>query len=279
MARFDFINSSSKAYEFIWLNRGYLARVAFPVFFIKLICILLVFVLKLQDQYLLQGLIYMPGFVLEAVFMIALIRYFLYKEPIFVWRKTVTPPNIESHIAKPYDGYLTKKQAIQSGIALYILFRTIEMAFLGTTMENLQSSSVSLDLHNGNSEENMNIHSSTINALAAFSFIIVFAWIFKFFWLFIPTTSGYSISYYIKKMTGLRGSFGMIATWALCSIPLMIISSSIIQSFSDGNMGQDSAVSMILVAILKIFFEITIISIQVIALTYGINKILSDEKN
>ncbi len=269
MASFDFINSASRGYEFIWLERKYLLQVAFPVFFIKLICLLVVFALGAQDRYLLQGLISMPSYVVEAIFIIGLIRYFLYREPIFIWGKLVPPPKSDIE-PKAYSGYMTKKQCIQGGIILYILMRVIEMALLGVSMDMTQSRPP-MEL----SEEDMVKISPVMFSLVTFTILIIFAWIFRFFWLFIPIAAGYPISYYLKKVPGIRISAGMIATWVICSLPLMTVFSALLQNIpSDGD-----ALSIIANSIIKAAAEIIIISVQVTAITYGLHKILSGEKD
>ncbi len=268
MTGFDFINSASKGYEFIWQERKYLSHVVFPVFFVKIACLLAVYSFNVQDQYLLQGLISMPGFVLEAIFIIGLIRYFLYREPIFIWGKLIPPPKSD---IKPevQSGYLTRKQCIKGGIALYLLMRIIEIVLLGVSLETMPHSQP-IEM----SEEELMKISPAMTSLIIFTILIMFAWLFRFFWLFIPIASGYPISYYLKKIPGIRISTGMIATWIICSLPLMTVFSSIIQAISSG----DDILSIISTAIIKAIAEIIIISVQVIAMTYGIYKILSAGK-
>lgn len=272
MASFDFINAASKGYEFIWCERKYLTRVVIPVFFVKLACLFAVFAIGAQDNYLRQGLISMPGFVVEAIFIIGLIRYFLYKEPIFIWGKLVPPPLSDVKQAA-YNGFMSKKQCMQGAIALYLLMRVTEVFLLGITMDNMPDSpAVALP------EEDIVKLSPAMTSLIMFSFLIIFTWSFKLFWLFIPTASGYPISYYLKKMPGLRGSVGMLATWILCSLPLMTLFSAVLQLVA-GDGAEDGAINIILTSVIKIMSEIVIISVQVTAMTYGINKILSGKEN
>ncbi len=268
MTGFDFINSASKGYEFIWQERKYLSHVVFPVFFVKLACLLAVYSFNAQDQYLLQGLISMPGFVLEAIFIIGLIRYFLYREPIFIWGKLIPPPKSDIK-PKVQGGYLTRKQCIQGGIAIYLLMRIIEIVLLGTSLETT-SHTKPMEI----SEEELIKLSPAMTSLIIFSILIIFAWLFRFFWLFIPIASGYPMSYYLKKIPGIRISTGMIATWIICSLPLMTVFSALIQATS----GED-ILSIISSSIIKAMAEIIIISVQVIAMTYGIHKILSGKKD
>ena len=84
MASFDFVDVAAKAYEFMWKERSYIARVAVPVILVKLVCVITVYIFGYQEKFLLSGIIMIPGFVLEAILAIGLIRYVLYREPIFI---------------------------------------------------------------------------------------------------------------------------------------------------------------------------------------------------
>ncbi len=270
MASFDFINAASKGYEFIWKERSYLLSVAAPVLFVKISCLLAVFALNAQDKYLLQGLIYLPAFVVEAIFIIGLIRYFLYREPIFIWGKLVPPPSSDIK-PKSYGGYMTRNQCVQGGIALYLLLRVIETALLGVSMDFTQNSPP-VDII----EDDVANLSPVMASLIMFSILIAFTWIFRFLWLFIPTASGYPISYYLKEIPGIRISAGMVATWIICSLPLMTVFSALLQATGSGN---GDLLSIISSSIIRAIAELIIVSVQITAMTYGIHKILSGEKD
>ncbi len=270
MYSFDFINAASRGYEFIWRERGYLFSVAVPVIFVKIACLLAIFALNIESNYLLQGLISLPAFIVEAIFIIGLIRYFLYREPIFIWGKLVTPPQSDIK-PKSYVGYMTRKQCIQGGIALYLLLRVIESALLGVSMDFTQNAQ-----HVDIAQEDMTKLSPVMASLIMFSILIAFTWLFRFLWLFIPTASGYPMSYYLKKIPGIRISAGMVATWVICSLPLMVVFSALLQATGAGD---GDILSVISTSIIRSIAELTIVSVQVTAMTYGIHKILSGEKD
>ncbi|GEM_PF-6570552 len=271
MASFDFVNSAAKGYEFVWSERKYLSRVAAPVFFVKLVCLFAVFVFGAQDKYMLQGIISMPGLVIEAIFVIGLIRYILYREPIFIWGKLIIPPQSEEEPA-PYQGGLSKKQCVQGGIAIYLLIRVIETCLLGISMDMPMPSSAEI------SEEEIIKLSPALSSFIMFSFLILLIWVFKFFWLFVPVSAGFSMSYFIKKMPKLRGNIGMIAVWIICSLPLMVMFSAVLQAISESFEG-GSVSDIVSTSIIKSMAEIIIISVQVTAMTYGIHKILLSKED
>ncbi len=270
MAKFDFIDSAAKGYEFVWKERSYLLRVVVPVIFIKTACLFAVIVLGVQDNYLRQGLVNMPGFVIEAIFVAGLIRYIIYKEPIFVWGKLIIPPDTRN-VSNTYNGSMSRKQCLQAAIVLYLLLRIIEVFLISFSLENTQSVP-----HDEISEEVIRLSPEMASAVMFIS-LFVFIWLFKFFWLFIPVALGYKMSSFLKRIRGIRDPISMIAIWLICSLPVMVVFSVILQIISSSFV-EGSAESIILTSILKTITEMTVISLQVSAMTYGINQVLSGKE-
>ena len=286
MASFDFIDASSRGYAFIWEERGYLARVAIPVLFVKIVCLLCVFVLGLQDQFARQGFVLLPSHILEAVFVVGLIRYALYREAIFIWGKMVpVPPTDQKY--EPYKGVMSRKQCVQGGIVMYVLLMVI---FLGMTSIAYESTkgSVNMDVPQisvGPSEVAAlpapvegNGLSSLTNAAVLFAIIATFVWVFRFFWLYIPIAMGISLRGFLKRISGMQSSIFMIATALVCFLPLIVFFMISMQIFS-GIFADGSAGNILVRAILESVAGLTILSVQVVAMTYGFVEILSGDKN
>ena len=286
MASFDFIDASARGYAFIWEERGYLARVAIPVLFVKIVCLLCVFVLGLQDQFARQGFVLLPSHILEAVFVVGLIRYALYREAIFIWGKMVpVPPTDQKY--EPYKGVMSRKQCVQGGIVMYVLLMVI---FLGMTSIAYESTkgSVNMDVPQisvGPSEVAAlpapvegNGLSSLTNAAVLFAIIATFVWVFRFFWLYIPIAMGISLRGFLKRISGMQSSIFMIATALVCFLPLIVFFMISMQIFS-GIFADGSAGNILVRAILESVAGLTILSVQVVAMTYGFVEILSGDKN
>ena len=273
MAHFDFINAATKGYELCWINRKYFLRIAIPVLFVKLTCVLAIFTTGMQEKYLMQGIIMMPSYILEALFAIGLIRYILYKEPIFIWGTPVPPPETDTK-PMPYSGVLSKEKSIKAGVAIYILVKLVEAFMLGIAMDSIPSTPVATV-----SDGDMDIieFSPFISSLIIFISLVIFAWAFKLFWSFVPIAFGYPVSYYLKRLKGASQTVSMIAAWIVCSLPLMTLFSSILQGLSEG-LTEGSAEFIILTSITRVVAEIMILSIQVCAMAYGIHRVLSGIK-
>ena len=265
---------------------GYLARVAIPVLFVKIVCLLCVFVLGLQDQFARQGFVLLPSHILEAVFVVGLIRYALYREAIFIWGKMVpVPPTDQKY--EPYKGVMSRKQCVQGGIVMYVLLMVI---FLGMTSIAYESTkgSVNMDVPQISVEPSEvaalpapvegNGLSSLTNAAVLFAIIATFVWVFRFFWLYIPIAMGISLRGFLKRISGMQSSIFMIATALVCFLPLIVFFMISMQIFS-GIFADGSAGNILVRAILESVAGLTILSVQVVAMTYGFVEILSGDKN
>ncbi len=261
MASFDFIDASAKGYKLVWQDRSYLFRAALPVFLVKLACLLAVFALGAQNNYLRQGLILMPGQVVEAIFAIGLIRYTLYREPIFIWSPT----------KNAHDTDINKKKAIQGGIAMYLLLKVVGNAISAWLLDNaaLAEKSTTTDT---------TALPPLISAIIIFTTLMLSIWAFRLLWLYIPITMGYSISSFMKKSAGIQSSIYMIATWLICFLPLLFVFAASLGVFSDIFANQ-STIQIIVKSIVESMAEIIMIAIQIVAMTYGIKQIFVNNKN
>lgn len=272
MASFDFIEAAVRGYEFVWRHKGYLARVAFPVVFVKIACVLAVVTLGLQDMYLRQGIVLLPGYVVEALFMVGLIRYALYGESIFIWGRSVPSENPPTSII-PSVGSMSRVQCVQAGVAVYLLSVVVLLAATGVIMDYAQTVDPSM------------VKSSETPPTFAGGFVILAilsasVWMFRLFWLYIPVAMGASLFGFVRRIRGMSSSFYMIGTWLMCFLPPMVVYAFGLQIlaaiFPQGTEG-----FVIGRAIFQAIFDVTVVSLQVTAMTYGFTEILfgSDKKD
>lgn len=270
MASFDFIDVSARGYAFIWEERGYLARVAIPVLFVKIVCLLAVFVLDWQGQYARQGLVLMPGYILEAVFVIGLIRYALYREAIFIWGKVVPVPPTDQKYA-PYQGQLSRKQCVQGGIVMYVLLKIIASGLLAAVQDNVP---VPYEPPLTEAQE----MPSVFDAMIILAFLSAVVWGFRLLFLYIPIVMGVLPGRFLQRISGMKSSAFMIATWLVCFLPLIVFFGIVLQLFS-GVFVAGSAVDVLISSIFVGAVELIIISVQVIAMTYGFVAMLFGDKS
>jgi len=279
MASFDFIDVTIKGYEFVLKNVGYLLKVAIPVIFVKVLCQLLVFVWGFETQFLRQGLVLLPAFALEAVFIAGLIRYLMYREPIFVWGQLVSPPEQDETELMKFEpeqlAYLdrgNRRTYMQAGIATYLLIQVTMLAFIGWTSDIaglFGSDPIKPPLHEG--------LPFAIELIVFAGTLASIIWLFRLVWLYVPVTMGYRLNDFMRKIKGLKASFYMVMTWLLCFIPLLMIS-SIFMSLILSPLPDGGAAYIVLRAVMRSLIEVLVMSVQVSAMTYAVHIIFAGKK-
>lgn len=270
MASFDFIEASSKALEFVWDKKAYLARVAVPVVYVKVACLLMVFVMHAQDANLLIGLITAPGVVLEALFVVGVLRFYLYNESIFIWGKVIPVPEGRENV-KPYRGPLTRLKSIQSAIAIYLLIKVILTALMGATLDFGNVVEANRAAAVGPSPETGDPTLAVFFIVALFIALVV--WAFRFMWLFIPPTMGLSVRAVLNHIRGIESSVFMVAAWMTCVIPVGML---MVMSLGMGVaiFGEKTPATIVLSAVLQSGFEVIILAVSAIAMTYGFREMI-----
>lgn len=273
MASFDFLRAASKGYEFVWRNRIYLAKVGIPALFFQVFCLLMVFSLGLQENYLRQGLVMLPAMLVEAVFLMGLIRFYAYREPINIWGKPIDPPEIHHELDRrpmPYVGNLSSSQAIQVGVALYLLLKLGRFLYEYMVMEMVHG----LEEKKAAGEQiPMPVASDFLISIALLIFAI---WLFRIFWVYIPIVIGFSLKFYLRKIKGFLASLCLLAAYLICSVPLSMLLFGFSEILADA-LKQFPAVNILLQSVLQSIGYLVMISVQTIALTHGVLEMLENK--
>lgn len=265
MASFDFIEASVRSYEFIWRHKKYLARVAFPVIFVKVACLLAVVTFGAQDMFLRQGLIMLPAYAVEALFMIGLIRYLLFGENIFIWGKSFPAPNPPKPLISDMSSR-SRTDCIQAGVAIYLLCSVVHLCFSGLMLDYAQG----LDPRAVSDTESPPSLAGGVLVMAIMAAAI---WLFRLFWLYIPAAMGVSITGFMRRIAGITSSAYMIGAWLMCFLPPMVILfvglQMIVSIFPEGTDG-----FVIASSIFNSVFTVIVASLQIAAMTFGFTEIL-----
>ena len=265
MASFDFVDAAAKSYEFVWRERSYLSRVAVPVLFVKFACVLMIFVSGLQDQHLLGGLVAMPGHIVEAIFMIGVIRYVLYRESIFVWGRTIPAPENGQKPLLHY-GPASRGQCLQAGFAMYLLIKVIQLAMAGALLDFTQ------EIDSATQSPPPPPHIG--HAVFFLSLLWVMVWTFRLLWLYIPVSMGYPFSKFLKKVQGFNISLSMLATWFISYMPMIILLAGFVNMINLF-VTEGSAADILAHGVVEVIGEFVLIMMPMIAMTYGIVEVLS----
>lgn len=196
MQHFDFIDTLTAAYGFLWRNRRLVSVMAFVPLLIKVACLVVTFALGLEEAYLRQGLLALPAYFAEGVLTAKLV--------IMAGRSgDVLLP------APPQDD-----RRVMAATLLYVLVK-LGLAFVG---------GVGIMLVGAPGDTGAAPVEGAPGLLFAVIFLLGFTvWAARLACLYIPLAQGYSIKAFLFRVRGMRISFILIGTWLLCFVPLGLV--------------------------------------------------------
>lgn len=223
MASFDFITSASRAYEFVWYYKGYLARIALPVLFIEIFCILSVLNMGGIEELgvLRANLLTLPACCLEAMYFAMLARFITYHEPMHIWGKPIEPPEIhesDKPITYLKGAVFRRREALQISIACYILvFIFFRLIMWGVLLPASDIMPMSPEMQEQAIDSLLPAPVRIVIALCVFSVII---WCMRLYIISVPSAMGFRPTDYLKKMGSINNSAKMVILIFLCVFPV-----------------------------------------------------------
>ncbi len=268
MAKFDFIESSVRGYDFVWHEKSYLMRVAVPVIFVKMVCWLTVYVLKVEQDLTVQGLIFMPSYMVEALFCVGIIRYALYGESILIWGRALPVP--EGGVKpKEYSGYYSKLQCYYGGIAMYCLIKVVYM-FMVSVLDSIPAPEAPADL------DARPVGSYVLSIFVLFGAVGGMLWAFRLAWLYVPISMGIPLKSFLHVIRGLQSSCYMLFLWLVCILPVFTVT-AICFIIVASVFGDNMAMSILLIYALTSLAEVAMIAVQTVAMTHAIKSIFTKQ--
>jgi hypothetical protein len=279
MASFDFVEASSKGYEFVWNARSYLLRAALPVILIRFVCILFVQFMKVEDQNLLSGLIFMPAYILEALYMVSLVRYVAFREPLFDFGRVVginggINPVPKGDVAENEAGIqaaknvslFAKERIFKAGVAVYLLIKVIQQGLAGVILD--YGNTLDPDVPLPPPEQN------AASAFIVMGFTCIMLWVLRLMWLYIPVALGYSARGFLERIKGMMISLSIFATWFVCNFPVMIVFYGVFMVVNQV-LVPESFLQVFVHDIIRASGETIVVLVQVVAMTYGFIEVLT----
>lgn len=264
MANFDFIESASEGYKFVWEKRRVLAPLAALPFVAKIALFGLVILFGLEENYLRQGLILIPFYAVEGWMLSVLIR-------MAVWGDN-------TRTLKMHDGAelapTEAVRALRAGIITFVILKLVGAAVSGLAMENGMEDMLYGDPVGG---------SSLIALAGASGLLIVTLWAFRLLWLYVPAALGYSLRGYMAAMRGFKSSFQIVALWLMCFIPLFVVMIMALEflngAFPNANIaeGGNGAVSLGL-SVITGGFEIMIDMVAAASAAFAVHTMMRTDK-
>lgn len=269
MASFDFIDAAAKGYEFSWRERSRVVRTALPVIFVKIICMVFIYVLGIQNQHLLSGLIEIPGYILEGILVVSIVRYIAYSEPIFSIGRGELPPSDNQKPAILYAGSMSKTNAFKAGLAMFLFIKIVQLAFVGVLLDYSQT----IDLEAASNAPDP----TTVSAVIMLALTIILFWAFRLVWIYIPAAMGYSAKAFLQTVKGAHISFSIFATWFVCYLPLIVLFAGA-STIIDLALVDDSLTKSFAYDIVRVVTELVLTIVQMVAMTYGFIELLINRR-
>jgi hypothetical protein len=253
MAKFDFVECASGAYQYIWDERAQLARVSAFVLGMKILSFTGILLLNMQDNLLRQGLMLIPAHFVEGIVVAQIMVMAVYQK---------------SHETLSKSQMLGSAPILASGI-LYLLIKLAMSFALGMTFVSPEEFAAA----QGQSG------ASPLSSLALAALLLaLLIWAFRLFWLYVPVALGYSVGEYMMKFRSYVSSFYMIGVWLLCFVPtglILIVLLSFVQLLSPEVGGEPTIVGDILNAVVQAVTDYAMVLVSSIGMAFGVHHVLS----
>ncbi len=260
MAQFDFVESASAGYRFIWKARRNIARMAAIPFFVKMGSYAAISLWALEENFLRQGLVQLPAFFLEGFVVALVIRMALFEENytnLFQFGA-----GLRGKI--PEERY----RAIMAAVAIYMLTKLVASLFAGTMMAAQE-----IEKMPGMPEPQGSVFVTSAMIL------IFMLWAFRFFWLYVPAAMGISIAAFLKIIQSYSTSFYILGLWLLCFVPLAAvlvgIAKTLMAVFPGATEGHPSAVYLVVMAGVQAGLELLIAMTSGVAMAYAVRSLFT----
>lgn len=266
MASFDFVDAAAKGYEFVWVNRVVISKFAFPVIFVKIFCLLTLIVTEVGDNILRQGLVLLPGTVMEAVFLVGLVRFAHHKEPFLYWgytRHSRIKEYTQLYNERQHD--LRRRQSVHAAVIYYIIIN-LSMFLLNSFISEPKPS-----------VSNAVLLPPTFGVFVFIMFFLtVFVWSIRLLIVYIPVAMDYTISEYLRKIEGVQSSIFLFLCLMITLVPLLLVLFSglgvALVIFADFD-----AFKIIFVCSLLVIGALIISSITTLGFSYGIKQMMENQ--
>ncbi len=259
VASFDFVESTSKAYRFIWNKRMDVLRFSVMVLVLKILSFVALVVFDMEKEALRQGLLLLPTYFLEGWVIANLALMALYDHE--------TQSKVRSSIL-PLAEDMARN--VKASMIVYVLIKLMLSFVVGSTFEGQQA------MPDAPAPE------PTLQMFAlAVMMILVLIWAFRFLWIYIPIMMGRSVTEYLVRFRAFSASFPLLGVWVLCFVPVvlfMIVISEFWGMFT-GALGFDtkSIVFETGMAIIQAFIDYALALVSSIAIAYGMYSVLNHE--
>lgn len=203
MASFDIVAATKHGYSSLWQRRALVVRLAAIPVFVKIMSYMFILGAGLETNFLRQGLILFPAYLLEGYLICTLVRV-----TIFTHEPLIQPPGSAA------DSYYRQRgRDIQAGAVIYTLIKLLASLLIALVYMSAPPDQPPASEGQGN-----------LAAFIIFAGLMAFGiWAFRLIWAEVPVALGYSIRDYLARVRGYSFSFHLFSVWIMCLLPLWLV--------------------------------------------------------
>ena len=271
MANFDFVESASKGYKFLWDERILILRLATIPFAIKLASFIGVTCIDFNENYLRHGLFLLPSYFVEGWLIMQLIRFAILGErgqANFIKANFIKANSTKDEINNQNDElFQARRRGILAGIIIYVISKLLLSFFSALILMNVPTQET--------------VASSNITDTQSFiigtAMLLVMIWGFRFVWLYIPAALDYSVSNFLHRIKSFTSSFSMIGLWLLSFVPIMLLLLTFSKILATTFPGVEEDIASVTyrygMAVVQGVLDLVIAIVSSIGMAYGIQSI------
>jgi hypothetical protein len=251
MQHFDFIDTLTAAYGFLWRNRRVVLAMAFVPLLIKIACLVVIFAFGLETAYLRQGLLALPSYFAEGV----------------LTAKLIIMAGRGGDVLYPAPARDDRR--VMAATLVYVLVK-LALAFAG----GMGMMIIALQEANATAPAD-----GSPSLLFAVIFLLgVMIWAARLAWLYVPVAQGYSMMAFLMRVRGLKISFVLIGTWLVCFVPLgllLILVAGMLENVLGHTADDPSQIYRFVVIVLQAALDLLAGLVSSLAIGFGIHTIMS----
>jgi hypothetical protein len=253
MARFDFVESTARAYQYSWANRHEILALAAPALTFKILSLLIALNFLSDLSILRQNLLIIPAYYFEGWVIIGIMA------------RAVWP------VGRSAEEEAGMRQYIQAGAIAYVLIKLMLSFIMGMTL----AEQMNLD---AGEQSPAPSGAMLLLLLAIIGFLI---WSFRFLWLYVPLGLGYSAQSFLLVFKGFQSSFYMMGVWLLTLMPIgliLLMFSGVLNIIFPQTEGVPLTTPYInMLSIVQAFLDFVMSLVASLGMAFGIHSVMSGE--
>lgn len=257
MAKFDVMEAAISGYRYLWQERKIVLPLAVVPFFVKMGSFAAVLLLGLEANILRQGLLLLPAYFMEALWVAVIIRMAMFGERYD--RGAAAQGRIDENV----------KRAVMGAALIYVLTKLVTYFLSGIMMMSREiEKSPMMPEPNG------------APFLTLIMIVLFMVWAFRFLWLYVPVATGVPVRRFLEIIRPFVSSVYLIALWMLCSIPIsaaLLGAARLLMAAFPGVDGQGSMVYTVLLAPLRAAAELGIAGVTGVAMAHALRVMVGGQ--